>query len=1219
MESWPDLNVMPQREWNVITWIVITMADGKLAMKQRGHWRLALSCALGLFSGLVSAQETTPPADAASPTTSRVVVPEDAQANESKPVEAKPVTTARPPEAVRPEAGSRSPLDALPTAVRYLPNKLGELVPVLANATWESYVEFITNPPSMSREAAPAAAVSSIELTGEADDERAILTARVIVRLRSANEYVRVPLQLNEAVLTKWEYTGDGQQIPGDKDRDRGYVWWFRGAGPHQLDLTLSVPIRKQLPTRRLLLSLPVSPVAKLKLTVPHSGATAKAGDQTPLEIKAIEGGKTQFEAFGMGSRIDGLSPRVELGWQPAPTASRTESSLESNTTILAQVDTDAVLLDVQQRVQALQGTFDSFAVLLPFGAEVLTLEGDDSPKQRPDPNTPHRVIVSLGKATVGPVRLHWTVRLPAVERRRLKLDGFVVEGARKQSGEIGLAPHDGLRLSSNSKSKDANILRIDAGSLRTAAGTAPVTLAYRFLSQPFNLNVGVEPIEAYYVVEPKLYVTAAVHQLNLDAVLQYQVYRDSLSEVTIQWPDWKARGWVIDGIDPPGLVEAPSLDEDRNEIRLRLVKRQNAAFQIRLRARRPLKGPDDAVLALPRALASSSPSVSLVVANAENVETELTALGETVLRPMPATTVELATLPESLRGLKWSGYRIDTDEQAVSMRIVPQQRRLRMESASEAAWQNDRVQIVQRIACDVVYERLTQLKLKVPRELSAERVRFFTEREVELTADWMEDAADTQMRLVRLTLPEPKIGRFDIQARFFVRVSDALAADVEGTVAIPIVQSGEEPFSQTRFSLARTDWFEAAAEAVAWKPLPLRPEAWLWSMDGSQPEFVLRVTRSRGSANGTARVSKGLITAVISGAGMGQIRAQFRIATRSASLNLTLPQHAELTQVFWDRTPLTPGSDIVEVPASTRKFTLRLPESSRALEANRPLEKGGVDSLNRLADSRVNERPVGDHLLTIDYQLPCLSPGGGVDHVELFSPQLPQSSWMAEVVWQAVLPSDRHVFTYPSSATPMFRWQRQGLFWHRLSDPVPSQLRQRIGADSGPPSLAAADIDSPELAGNLYAFSQFGAPRALSFRVMSRPMIVLFGAGLSLLAGFAMLRIPALRHVLTVLCAGLLLATIGLWHAAPLELLLQPMIAGLIFPTVAVLIESWFRHRDIGTVLTLPSPQALSAIHGSSFEELPPGATGSSPTLMRFPPHDSRDGVRAESGSGVS
>ncbi len=1161
------------------------------------RFALATGCALWLFAtGVASAQEPPPPAETASPSQPRTELP-----TELKPIESKAVGPAVPLDSAKSDTDKRSPLDSIPTAVRYLPNKLGELVPVLANATWESYVEFIANPPSAKREAAPAAVVSSIELSGEADDERALLTARIIVRLRQANEYVRVPLQLNEAVLTKWEYTGDGQQIPGEKDRDRGYVWWFRGVGPHQLDLTLSVPIRRQLPTRRLLLSLPTSPVAKLKLTVPHRSATAKAGDQTPLEITAVEGGKTQFEAFGLGSRVDGLSPRVELSWQPAPVASPVESSLESNTTILAHIDTDAVLLDVQQRVQALQGTFTSFAVLLPAGAEVLTLDGDDSPTQRPDLNAPNRVIVSLEKPTAGPVRLHWTVRLPAAEKRGLTLDGFDVQGARKQSGEIGLAPHDGLRLSSKPQSKDANVLRIDAGSLRSAAGTAPVTRAYRFLSQPFHLVVGVEQNEAYFLVEPKLYVSAAVHQLNLDAVLQYQVYRDSLSEVTIQWPDWKARGWLIDGIDPPGLVEALSFDKDSDDIRLRLVKRQSAAFQIRLRARRPLKGPDDTALTLPRAMASSSPAVTLIVANAENVETELTALGQTLLRPTTAMTLEQAALPDSLRGLKWSGYRVDSNEQDVSLRIVPQQRRLRMESSSDAVWQNDRIPVVQRITCDVAYERLTQLKLKVPRELSAERVRFFAERDVELNAEWSDDA-DPLTRLVRLTLPEPKIGRFEVQARFFVRVADNVAAEVEGTVVIPVVQSGDEPFSQTRFSLARSEWFEATAGTAIWKPLPLRPEAWLWAIDGSLPEFVLKMTRSRGSANGTARVSKGLVTAVVGQSGMGQFRAQFRIATRSLSLNMTLPQQAELTQVSWDRTLLTPGSDVVEQPAGSRKFTLRLPESSSFVGSN------PSNSSSRAAD----------HLLTIDYELRCLAPAGGIDAVELVSPQLPQSSWMAEVVWQVVLPADRHVCTYPSSATPMFRWRRQGLFWYRLSDPSPSQLRQRIGADSGPPSMTAAEIDSPELAGNLYAFSQFGAPRTLSFRAMSRPLIVLFGAGLSLLAGFAMLRIPALRHVLTVLIAGLLLATIGLWHAAPLELLLQPMVVGLIFPTVAVLIESWFRRRDVSTILTLPSPEQLSAAHASSQDSLIE-ASGSAPTLMRFPPHDSRDGIRTESGSGVS
>lgn len=1148
------------------------MTDPMLSTKRLSH-ALATILVAGLLLGqAVRAQEPNRPADAASPNEPREtsVIPQ-------KP---SPATT---------EPEKRSPLSSLPPSIRLLPNKQGELVPVPANATLESYLEFLANPPTAKRDAAPLATVSSIELTGEANDERATLNARLIVHLRQTADFVRVPLQLNEAVLVKEpQYTGTGQQVSGEKDRDQGYVWWFRGTGPHQLDLTLSVPIRRQLPARRLQLSLPTSPVAKLKLVVPHRTATAKAPEQTPVEIKNLDDGKTQIEAFGLRSRTEGNL--VDLSWQPAPEVAQSEAALEANTTILAQVDTEAVLLDVQQRVQALQGTFETLSVQLPTGAEVLKIEGEEYRDHRPDPAKANRVIVALAKPTVGPVRLHWTVRLPGADKRRLHLDGFSIDGARKQSGEIGIAPHDGLRLSTLQQQKDANVLRIDAGELRTSSGLAQVTRAYRFLAQPFSLVVGVEPIEAYYLVEPKLYLSAAVHQLSLDAVLQYQVYRDSLSEVTIHWPDWKSEGWTLDTVDPPDLVEASSIEEERGLIRVRLVKRQSSAFQIRLRAKRPIKGSEDVAFTLPRARASSSPTSSLIVANAENIETELTARGETVFRPLPPASPEQTSLPESLRGLKWSGYRIDTDEQAFSLRVQPQQRRLRTESSTEAEWQNDRIGLVQRIACDVAYERLTQFRLKIPADLPPERFRFFAERDVELKADWTADPT-TRSQLVRLSLPEPKIGRFEIQARYFVRIPDEAATEGETTLTIPILQSADEPFLQSRFSLARVDWFEAASDDDDWKPQPLRPEAWLWSAEGSHPEFELRVTRARGSVNGTASVSKGLITAIINNDGRGQFRAQFRVAARSASLNVTLPAKSETTQIFWDRTPLVLGVDAVELPAGSRKFTLRLPDLAERLN---------------------------DRLLTIDYQMPCASAFGSTDVIELVSPQLPQSSWLAQVVWQAVLPTDQHVFTYPLSATPMFRWRRQGLFWHRQSDPDASQLQQWIGASSGPSESAAEQVTSTGLSGNLYAFSQFGAPRALSFRSISSPMVVLFGAGLSLIAGFAILRVPALRHLITVLLAGVVMATIGLWHAAPLELLLQPMIVGLLFPAAAVLIEGWFRRRYGDTILTLPSPAELSAAHASRSDVLA-SPNANDPTIMRFPVHDSRDALRTESGSGVS
>jgi hypothetical protein len=375
------------------------------------------------------------------------------------------------------ESEKRPALDSLLTVIRFVLNKQGDPVPVPANLTLEDVIEMLKPPGRTERESVPAASISSLELTGEANDERATLKAKLVVQLRQANEFVKVPLQFNEAILIDARYTGEGEAVYEErKDRDQGITYWFRGPNPHSIELTLSVPVRRQLPTRKLQLTLPSSPVARLKLLVPYSSVTAKvsekASDDIPLEVTTVGKDKSAIEMIGLANRMD-------LSWQPNPEAAQSELALEANTTILAQVDTDTVLLDVRQRLQSLQGKFDSFAVQLPPNAEVLKIEDDLPPREsrsdgyrdhKTDPTKPNRVVVSLTKATVGPVRLRWTVRLPRVEKRKLSLTGFAVESARKQSGEVGLAPHDGLRLSTV-QYKDGNILRINAGELKPDIG----------------------------------------------------------------------------------------------------------------------------------------------------------------------------------------------------------------------------------------------------------------------------------------------------------------------------------------------------------------------------------------------------------------------------------------------------------------------------------------------------------------------------------------------------------------------------------------------------------------------------------------------------------------------------------------------------------------------------------------------------------------------------
>lgn len=80
----------------------------------------------------------------------------------------------------------------------------------------------------------------------------------------------------------------------------------------------------------------------------------------------------------------------------------------------------------------------------------------------------------------------------------------------------------------------------------------------------------------------------------------------------------------------------------------------------------------------------------------------------------------------------------------------------------------------------------------------------------------------------------------------------------------------------------------------------------------------------------------------------------------------------------------------------------------------------------------------------------------------------------------------------------------------------------------------------------------------------------------------------------------------------------MQPMIAGLLFPVTAVLIESWFRKNYGGTILTLPTPAELAAAHGSRSDARDEEEAEESTTL-RAPATDSSQGLRVETGSGVS
>lgn len=1079
---------------------------------------------------------------------------------------------------------------ALPKAtIRYLMNKSGELVPVVNDVSWEDFLKFLE---SRSKPATgpQTSTITGIEITGTVDEDRANLKVAYTISLPQADEFVSVPLYLNDAVLLKPEtYTGDGAQCPFEKkDPELGFVWWFRGRGPHRLELSVSVPLRKQFPSRRLVLSLPPSPYSRATIRLPYNSVNVKSGrEQTIVESVSSGDGKSEIVAIDLGSRFD-------LVWSPAAEQRVTSVSLESQSTIRAAIEVDHLHLRAEQTVKSLQGAFDKFEVRLPTGAEFVRLEESEKLSYRIDPKNPQKALISL-KEKSNSVQLNWNMQIP-VKSRTVTLDGLAVEGATKESGRIGLSIAEGLRFSS--EPSDPSVVRINAGEFPSNMGS--VVRAYQFLGQPFKLTTKLDEVKPYFQVRPQLSLKASSQQLELDGAFEYRVDRDTLNEVVLTWPEYKSEGWVIESVDEPGIVESHSID-DKGQILVRLVKHQAGRFTLHMRAHRPIKSGEDALFTLPRPKSASRLSATTVtIANAENVETELSTRGETSMQQVSSSSVEL---PETMRGLKVTAFRIDTDEQSFSLRVTPQKQRVRTESWLEASWQDNQFKITQHFLYDVSYERLSQVRLSIPAALEAQRVRFFTSRDNELTPDILPAASGTSStgsstlgpantRQVVLKLGESQLGHFEIQARFVIPFAKDSAVDTDAEVTLPIIGSVDIPFTQTRASLVQSDWFDAEPISTdTWTPQFFRQESWQWLADGSPHSLGLKIVRSTHAAGG-GNVSHGLVTMQIDPLGQGRVRAQFRVTTRSAALPVLLPTTTSMIKFYWDERLLTPR-EYSEMPPESRRFTIQVPEE---------LEK----------------TPTHEHLLTIEYLDRFSSDLGWTESLELRPPQLPKCLWDSRVVIQVGLPAGQHLLTYPTSATPMFHWQRSGLIWTRKSEPGIDELKTWVAAD---PSRIPADSDLlfPEAAMNSYTFSQFGSPQPLVFQTLSSSMVLFLGMGFSLAVGFIMLRMVVVRHVMTLLLIGLCIAIFGLWFSAPLELLIQPMIVGLIFPATAVMLENWIRRRDDPGVMSFEGQGDFPPLGAFGSHYGVRQADPNEATVHRPLTRDSHPSYSVETGSGVS
>ena len=1048
---------------------------------------------------------------------------------------------------------------------------------------WDEFLKFLKSRQASSGPMSPPFSVSGVSFEGsaESNEDTVILEATLAISVNRDDEDVLVPLRLNEATLLKKpNHSGPNEAEFDSFDREEGYRCWLRGKGQHELKMSLAVPVRRQAAARRLMLRLPETPGSTIKLNVPLPKVSAKGLERGFVRLKPLDNGRTEIQAFGPpGSLLD-------LSWQSVADVSETKPELQSLTLIVANLRAESLVLEATQQVRSIQGTFDKFTVRLPPEFELLEVTGPEVKESSKIADSPTRVAVTLSAPTSGPVELKWVLsakvspdaaRLPTIE-------GFELDDARQQKGHVVMVAWQGVNL----RKRDGEDRFVDQDTLAALKDVrgfhAPTsgsfnTTVYQFLKQPFRLVLDVQKIEPYFTSEQTHLVRLASNHANLETALTVRVFRGSLLDLTLPWPGYKTEGWEAIANDSPEVVEQVTVEETPAgpQLRIRLVDRKTRAdreFDLRLTTRRAI--PSDGTsfdLSLPFVAGSGQKASKVIVAPSSNLEVEWTPKNEADSAPMTPDKKVLDQLDSTRNVTAW---RWETGSPTFAAKAKIQQQSITTESLSDLAFDTRSVTVTQRIGYDVAFEPLSQVRLMVPRAIS-DRVRFrlrdSTGQTKPLPPPVFTALEIDQARQCRLSLDPPQVGKFEVLAEFDIERAADIASDEPSPVSIPVLQSSDVEFGATRVKWNTGAKLVASLDDPAWKPELGADKTSSWKANGAKAAIVVKLVAVGEAVLQEFTVHRALFRTVVS-EGRRHSQALFELDRDVREITLTLPSEIPQRQLqaWWNQTKVKVESINRGLSPSTGKAEIRLRRPASADSTASSVD--AIDSHGKIKE-----------LLWLDYYSEEPTHFGWSNRHQIVPPQFASTVWVAQTIWQVVLPADQHLLTTPRDYATQFHWQRSLMLWSRQSNFGYDRI-DRVLNEAAPNKSEAVSWETSVPGGasehNVYPVSCFGPPQPLVFWSMSRSAVVGCGAGLALFLGFLLIRIPATRHVLTFLVVGFLMSLSALWFAEPVKVLLQPAILGAAMAVMAALIDRVGRRPVQTPMVTLSSPSDFYSASGS-------------------------------------
>ncbi len=1082
-----------------------------------------------------------------------------------------------------PPATTEAPADPIFTGdVIYLKDENGKPVPVLMNTTQRQFLEWLEKNGKPGALAETQYSISSISMTGRADDQWAAFDVVASIHVNEDNRFVKVPLMLGEGNLGEIHYVGEGDYSFAGHDAKSGYQWWLKGKGDHQLHLKLTVPVRKQVQTRRLLLTLPPragSSTVHLSVDTPQASFKFPEGS-SPLPLP-------EGTTIPAGSSVASLSLRgtFDLAWQPTPEKLTERTILQSTTRIELSFTSDSILLKATQQITAAQGNFRDVALRLPtgFDQQNLKVSGGQAERLEAIANRPQWYQLTLMQPTSGPIDLEWVFERPLpAAGETFRLEGFEIEGdSPQQSGDVTLSSLSGHRLREHQRRA------VFRRRVSSTEAQRDIQRAYEFYRQPFALDLELQKITPTYSVAPEAALRISRDQMVLDAEFRVTVHRGSLDGLTLDWPEWSAQGWKIEPSADPELVESIETNpDDPSRLGVRFVEPRSASFAFTLRATRAISEmPEPMSIRIPMIPGGvSTPIVPVRILGKLNLDVDVSP--RTPPRDTPQPGPELVDA-EEFRTLKQYRFAGSAPIELVAT-VTPRAQSVAVSTDVSITPFGDEagLRVDQLIRYDVRYEPLSTLRFRASAE-ALKSISAFDERGEKLDIEEIPSTLGS-LRQFRVDLPQARLGTFSL--RFSSIWKQPVAGNGAADAAAPgpaLIQSVDAEFSAIQLRFQKSSGEYLRVSETAWKRQPVfDPELTEYLFLGSTLPLQLEL-RQVGSSEGRTswNIVKCWLTSSTDGDGTIRTRAVYRLEGSFPSIDVELPEGYQLGQIEI-------GGQKQSLPANADPGSLRL---SVPIPAS-------LRGTRQVVLELVLLRQNGNRL-------------GWSSDIRFEAPRFPNARVIGDTYWTTVLPYKQHLLTPPFRYTPQFEWTRDNLIWSRKPLVDSAQLSSWIG--HSPEREEAAMADS----GNTYLFHTFAEPRELSYRTMNRPMVILLGAGLVLIVSFLLLKLPATKNALTFLTLALALAVSGVWYPTSVALLLQPAILGFLLAVSASLFDRMFRGPARPTIITLDEMRSPESAYGSSLPvatpELPAPMGSEEPTELRTRPVPAQESLSSSLGGG--